>query len=31
MLIIYVKRGMIVDKCHEMISFRQSEWLEKYV
>ena len=26
----YVRRGMIVDKTHEKISFKQSKWLEKY-
>ena len=28
MLKFYVKHGMIVDKVHEVISFRQSKWLE---
>ena len=27
----YVKHGMIFDKAHEKISFRQSRWLEKYI
>ena len=27
----YVRHGMIVDKVHNIISFRQSRWLEKYV
>ena len=27
----YVRHGMIVDKIHEVISFRQSGWLEKYI
>ena len=28
---IYVRRGMIVDKVHEMISFGDSNWVEKYI
>ena len=31
MLKIYVRHGMIVDKVHELISIRQSKWLEKYI
>ena len=31
MLKFYVRRGMIVDKVHEIISFKQSKWLEKYI
>ena len=31
MLTFYVRHGMIVDKVHEIISFRQSRWLEKYI
>ena len=31
MLKFYVKHGMIIDKVHEIISFRQSRWLEKYI
>ena len=31
MLKFYVKHGVIVDKVQEIISFRQSYWLEKYV
>ena len=27
----YVKHGMIVEKVHEIISFKQSKWLEKYI
>ena len=27
----YVRHGMIVDKIHELISFKQSRWLEKYI
>ena len=27
----YVRHGMIVDKIHEIISFKQSKWLEKYI
>ena len=30
MLKFYVRHGMIVDKIHNIISFRQSNWLEKY-
>ena len=30
MLNFYVRHGMIVDKVHEIISLRQSKWLEKY-
>ena len=26
-----VRYGMIVDKVHEVISFKQSNWLEKYI
>ena len=31
MLKFYVRHGMIVDKVHEIISFKQSKWLEKYI
>ena len=31
MLKFYVRHGMIVDKVHDMLSFRQSRWLEKYI
>ena len=31
MLKFYVRHGMIVDKVHNIISFRQSKWLEKYI
>ena len=27
----YVKHGMVVEKVHEIISFRQSKWLETYI
>ena len=30
MLKFYLRHGMIVDKVHNIISFRQSRWLEKY-
>ena len=30
MLKFYIRHGMIVDKVHEIISLRQSRWLEKY-
>ena len=31
MLTFYIKHGMIVDKVHEIISFKQSKWLNKYI
>ena len=31
MLKFYVRYGMMVDKVHEIISFKQSKWLEKYI
>ena len=31
MLKFYIGHGMIVDKVHNIISFRQSRWLEKYL
>ena len=31
MLKFYVRHGMIVDKVHEVISFTQSRWLERYI
>ena len=31
MLKFYVRHGMIVDKIHEIISSKQSKWLEKYI
>ena len=31
MLKFYIRHGMIVDKVHNIISFRQSKWLEKYL
>ena len=31
MLKFYVTHGIIVDKIHETISFKQSKWLEKYI
>ena len=31
MLKFYLRHGMIVDKVHNIISFRQSRWLEKYI
>ena len=31
MLKFYVRYGMIVEKIHEIISFKQSKWLEKYI
>ena len=31
MLKFYVKHGMIVEKIQEIISFKQSRWLERYI
>ena len=31
MLKFYIRHGMIVDKVYEIISFKQSKWLEKYI
>ena len=31
MLKFYIMLGMIVDKIHDIISFRQNKWLEKYI
>ena len=31
MLKIYVRHGIVVDKVHEIISFKQSKCLEKYI
>ena len=31
MLKFYVRHGMIVDKVHNIRSFKQSKWLEKYI
>ena len=31
MLEFYVRHGMIVEKIHEIISFKQSIWLEKHI
>ena len=31
MLKFFVRHGMVVDKIHEIISFQQSKWLEKYI
>ena len=31
MLKFYIRHGMIIDKVHEIISFKQSKWLEKYI
>ena len=31
MLNIYIRHGMIVDKLHNVISFKQNRWLEKYI
>ena len=31
MLKFYNRHGMIVEKIHEIISFKQSRWLERYI
>ena len=31
MLKFYIRHGMIVDKIHNLIPFRQNRWLEKYI
>ena len=31
MLNFYIRHGMIVNKVHDIISFRQSRWLKKYI
>ena len=31
MLKFYIRYGMIIDKVHNTISFKQSKWLEKYI
>ena len=31
MLKIYLRHGMIVEKVHNVKSFKQSRWLEKYI
>ena len=31
MLKFYIRHGMIVEKVHEIISFKQSKWLESYI
>ena len=31
MLKFHVRHGMVVDKIHEIISFKQSKWLEKFI
>ena len=31
MLKFYIRHGMIVVKIHEIISFKQSRWLESYI
>ena len=31
MLKFYIRHGMIVDEIHDIISFKQSRWLEKYI
>ena len=31
MLKFYIRHGMVVDKVHNIISFKQNSWLEKYI
>ena len=31
MLKFYIKQGMTVDKVHEIIPFKQSKWLKKFL
>ena len=31
MLKFYIRHGMIVEKIHEIVSFKQSKWLENYI
>ena len=31
MLEFYLRHGMVVEKNHEIISFKQSKWLEEYI
>ena len=31
MLQFYDRHGMVVDRVHEVISFKQCKWLEKYI
>ena len=31
MLKFYVRHGMVVEKIHEIISFKQNKWLEKHI
>ena len=31
MLKFYVRHGMVVEKVHQIRSFKQSKWLEKYI
>ena len=31
LLKIYVRHGMVIEEVHEVISFKQSKWLEKYI
>ena len=31
MLKFYLRHGMVIDKFHEIVSFKQSMWLEKYI
>ena len=31
MLKFYIRHGMIVDKVYDIISFKQSSWLQKYI
>ena len=31
LLKVYIGHGMVVDKIHEVISFKQSKWLENFI
>ena len=31
MLKFYVRHGMIIEKIHEILSFKQRKWLERYI
>ena len=31
MLKFYIRHGMIIDRVHDIISFKQNKWLEKYI
>ena len=31
MVSFFVRHGMVVEKVHEIVSFKQNKWLEKYI